>query len=160
MKRTRIISWIVALSVIFGFYGIAISGGGPEDPNCPEPLPAPNAGKFLRGEFSVAGDKGDCSVIYPEECPHYNVHFLLKWRNQTHLFSFMTPLGTGDLCPYTSEELKETFRRVPCGMGVGLAFGLSGVPVITNLEIVHQDFCGSPDEMIRGEIVIRVVPLE
>jgi len=158
MKRMTMISWILALSVIFGFYGVAFSGGGPEDPACPTPLPDPDAGKFLRGEFTVAPDKGPCSPY--DECLHYNVHYLLKWGNQRHLFSFPTSMGTGDLCSYSSEELKDIFARVPCGMEVGVAFGLSGVPVITNLEIVKQYSCGTNDEMIRGEIVIRVVPLE
>ena len=159
MKRMTTISWILALLVTFGFNGVAFSGGGPEDPACPTPLPDPNAGKFLRGEFTVARDKSECGQI--EGFQVYNVYFGLKWGNQRHLFSFPTPLGAGDLCSYTPDDLLAIFARVPCSMEVGAAFGLLGVPVITNLEIVQQDSCGiTMDEMIRGEIVIRVVPLE
>ena len=69
-------------------------------------------------------------------------------------------MGAGELCSYTADDLLQTFARVPCAIEVGAEFGLLGVPVITNLEIVQQDSCGTTDEMIRGEIVIRVVPME
>lgn len=158
MKTKRTILVVLALSMLFGFYGVGFSGGGPEDPAC-DFLPPADSGKFLRGEFTVARDEGDCTVEDPEKCGHYNVHAYLRWGYQEHLFSFQSALGSGDLCSYTEEQLMEEFARRPCTEQVGVAFGLYGVPVITDLQIVARDSCWGLDEMIRGEIVIRVVPL-
>ena len=156
MKIMKIIQCLLAIFVIFCFYQSAFSGG-PDPGPCTDPLPVPDAGKFIRGEFTAALDKGPCQQ---ELCPHYNAHLVLKFGNQTHLFSFTASLGDSNLCAYTAEDLMEIFAFAPCDMNIGGAFGLSGVPVIVSLDIKHQDFCSSMDEMIQGEIVIRVVPLE
>jgi len=165
MKKFRLLTLFMAFSMIFCFYGMAFAGGGgPEDPECPETiekLPLPDAGKFLRGNFTVARDKGECSIEHPTIYGHYNVHVMLKWGNQEHLYSFQAEtLDNLNLCDLTSTDLMKTFGLAPCGLSVQNDFDLSGIGVITDMEITQQDFCadGSNDEMIRGEIVIRVVP--
>jgi hypothetical protein len=152
---------------MFGLSGEALgdSGGNPDpNPVCPPDasgLPSPDHGKFLRGEFTVA--KGKCACLnYPEDW-HYDVHVTLKWGNQIHLYSFTAAMVSGGLCNVTSEDLKSAFALFPCNMYGGVIpgnFGLSGIPVITNLEILHTDFCGTDNEMIKGELVLRVVPVE
>ena len=158
MKKRRIILCLMAILTIFCFFGVTFGSGGPEDPACPTPLPDPDAGKFLRGEFTVSRDKGPCHTV--PECAHYNVHIFLKKGKQRHLFSFPVSLGTGDLCSYDAEDFIDAFKRVPCSIEMGLPFGFSGVPVIAELEITTQDSCETSDEMILGTVVIRVVPLE
>jgi hypothetical protein len=159
MKKMRVFPWLLALVLIFGFSGTTFAGGGPEDPACPagteeDPLPAPDAGKFLRGEFTVARAVGLVGDTF------YTVHIKLKKGDERHLFSFPSALGLGDLCALTADELIETFKRIPCTLGVAETFGLEGIPVIASLEIVQEDFCETGAEMIRGEIVVRVVPFD
>jgi hypothetical protein len=162
MSKMGTKSFLLGILMIFCFYGLAFSGGGPDPTgNCPDPLPPPDSGRFIRGEYTVARDKGECSVSDPEGCAHYNVHLILKFQKHTHLFSFPASLGTGNICAYTAEALKENFRSVACDMGIGDKFGLLGIPVIASLTIEQQDFCiDEYDQMIRGEVLIRVVPIE
>lgn len=164
MKRFRLLTLVMVLSMIFCFYGMALAGGGGPDPTaCASyfewdasgnliKAPPPDAGKFLRGDFIVARDKMYC------EYEHYNVLFMLKWGDQKHLYSFPTTM-VPNFCDLTSNDLMNTFASVPCQFELQDDFGLTGIPVITNMEIVLQDKCGMEDEMIRGEIVIRVAPI-
>jgi hypothetical protein len=163
MKKMRVFPWLLAFVLIFGFYGTAFSGGGPEDPACPagtdeDPLPEPTAGPYLYGTFTVArvvGLLGDFDTTY-------SVQITLRRKWKTHLFSFQSPLGEGNLCELDERELMEIFKRLPCQLGVGDAFGLEGIPVIKKLwiTVVESELCGGPGEMIRGWIWIRVVPDE
>ena len=65
----------------------------------------PNAGFFLRGEFTVS--------LYPDILSGTKsiVHILLKKGNQTELFNFIAT-GT-ELCDVTVAELLEDFKYVP-----------------------------------------------
>ncbi|UCF92576.1 MAG: hypothetical protein JSW39_00015 [Desulfobacterales bacterium] len=159
MKKIALLPWLLAFFLVFGFSGTTFAGGGPEDPACPagteeDPLPEPDAGKFLRGGFTVARAVGLMGDIF------YSVHIDLKKGDERHLFSFQSALGLGDLCSLSADELTEIFKRVPCTLGVAETFGLEGIPVIASLEIVQVDFCDTAAEMIRGEIVVRVVPVD
>jgi hypothetical protein len=168
MSKMRMIPWLLAFMLIFGFSNVAFGGGGgPEEPAC-DNLPDPYAGKFLRGGFTVSRDllseglSEDCNDFCTPR--HYVVHIYLKWGNQEQLFSFPSSLGTGDLCSYTEDDFKLTFFRYPCELGAADEFNLPGdipvVPVISDLKIEVQDFCNSPEEMVKGSIVIRAVPYE
>ena len=82
MKKMKLFSGLCVFLLVFGLYGMAFGGsGGPEDPgSCPagtpeDPLPAPDAGKFLRGEFTVARVYG---MIWDTT---YSAHFNLKKGN-------------------------------------------------------------------------------
>jgi len=169
MKLFKLVplAWVVAL--ILGFYGIALGEGGFEDPTC-DKLPDPKHGPFIKGEFTVALDKSDCSIYNVSECAHYNLHAKLKHGNQTHLISFLTSMGGYNICTATASQLKELYKRVPCSKNIGGIFGYPGIPVIADMSITETDFCsggatlpGFPDvpldAMIAGEIVIRVVPV-
>ncbi len=167
MKRAKIISVVSILVFLFGFYGIVL-GGGAEDPAC-NFLPDPKHGPFVKGEFTVALDKSGCSIGFPSECAHYNVHLKLKHGHQTHLISFSTSIENRNICSYSASEIKGLFERKPCTLGIGTIFGYQGIPVIAEISITNVDFCsggetlpGFPnvplDAMIEGEIVIRVVP--
>ena len=157
MKKMKI-SFILAMAlvVIFGFSGVALSGGGgPEDPACGT-LPEPTRGPFIWGNFTVSLDSGSCSQEFPD-CAHYNVHVELRRFGKVHLYSFPATLGTGDLCGYTDSEWKTLFAAVPCTLEVAQDFGLEGVPVIKVLRTTLKEECA--DNMVKGIIVIRVVPL-
>jgi hypothetical protein len=157
MKRKIIISLLLVLVVIFCSHEVAFSkGGGFEDPACLN-LPQPSSGTFLYGTYTVARDKSSCSIDLPTACGHYDVHVVLQKKNKIHLFSFYD-MGTGDLCGLGAAGLKKTFEPYPCIINVEEAFGIAGVPVIVDLNITRKDFCGTPDEMIQGQITIRVVP--
>lgn len=160
MKRSRMIPLVFALMCVFGFYGIALSGGW-EDPACQNP-PAPTSGHFIRGSFTV--DLDEITRGFPDY-EHYNVHLVLKRGNKVHLFSFPSSVGTKGLCDYKVEDpdsnlgLKTIFAKIPCNLRIGEAFDLSGFPVIADLTITNKDFCGTDEAMIAGDIVIRVVPV-
>jgi hypothetical protein len=155
LSMDRKIGMLTALAVVFiiGTYGIAIGGGGAEDPAC-QNLPAPTSGPSLVGAFTVAIDKAlDCTP------KHYNIQLELTRGKEVHLFSLITPFDNRDICSYTSDEIKSKFARRPCTLRVGQAFHLKGVPVISELSITNADFCDNSNEaMISGTVVIRVVP--
>jgi len=154
MKKKKMIYLAMALAMVFGFSGVALGGGGgPEDPAC-DVLPEPTSGRFIWGSFTVAMDTSTCSQEWPE-CAHFNVHVVLRRFGHVYLYSFPATLGTGDVCSYSASDFKTTFARVPCTLEVGQDFGLEGVPVIKSLRITRQD---CDDQMIKGRIVIRVVP--
>jgi hypothetical protein len=172
MKRSKMVPLVLALVSILGFYGIAFGEGGEPGPSCPQSLPPPNSGPFIFGSFTVALDKSQCGIDFPE-CANYVMHAQLTKRGTVHLFSYNTPgLSGRNLCSYTVSELKELYKRVPCLLDVGQAFGLQGMPVIAELVILKKDFCtigadnpalvGFPEvpvnAMISGAVVIRVVP--
>lgn len=159
MKKLILILCSITVLVILCFCGSAFSGGGPDPtPLCKFPLPSPDSGKFIRGEFTAAVDK-----MCVEDEAHYDVHVILKMGSIRHLFSFIAPIGNENICEFEADTLKELFALEPCLLGIAGAFGLTGgMPVITSLTIQQQDFCDSTnhEEMIHGEVVIRVVPLE
>lgn len=165
MKKIVLSAPLMVLAVIFGCCGTALCGGaGPEGGEwCNnEAIPPATAGPYLVGAFSAAYDKG------ADTDGHVNVHVTLTRYLKVHLFSFAAgfPLS-GNLCTLKPADIKESFSRVPCLMGIEQAFGLSGWPVITNIQIFKKDFCKFDpnvppyypvDAMIEGTITIRVVP--
>jgi hypothetical protein len=155
MKKIVLFAPLMMLVAVFGFYGTALCAGfGPEGgQDCPTVMPVPTAGPYLVGAFSAAYDKSEVSD------GHVNVHVTLSRYLKVHLFSFSAG-SSQDLCAVQPAALKDAFDRVPCFMGVQEAFGLAGVPVITNIQIYKKDFCdvGYPQAMIEGTITIRVVP--
>jgi hypothetical protein len=155
MKAKMILSLVIGMVLVFGFCGLVVAGGGgPEDPVCTGDLPSADSGYFLRGEFISAGSYDD--TVYGKVIP---VAISLKKGNTSRLFSFKATFT--NVCTVTAAQLAETFKWEPCKLGVAEAFGLVGVPVITSLEITQTDHCDIiADRMIRGEIVIRVVPLK
>jgi len=175
MKKSRLFPLVLALVSTLGFYGIAFGEGGEPGSSCPEVLPPPKSGPFIWGEFTVALDKSGCTLAFPDQCANYVLHTKLKRFGNVHLFSYNTTgLSGRNLCSYTVSELKELYKRVPCLLNVGQAFGLEGIPVITELVILKKDFCtideNNPalseevypdvplEAMISGDVVIRVVP--
>lgn len=147
----------VMMATFLGLSSVACGGGrGPEDPACMN-LPLPIGGKVVKGTFTIAYDKSQCSQ--QEQCRHFNVHAVLTRGSKVHLYSFATPLGDGDLCGLDSGYLKREYAPEPCNQRVGQDFGIPGVPVIETLTIKKMDFCGDTSkQMIKGDIVIRVVP--
>jgi hypothetical protein len=163
MKRDSIVLPVLVLILLLVFSGMAMAG---EPAGCPDL--DPTKGPFLFGTFTAARDKSFCTNQYSEACPHYyEFHVVLTHRLKVHLFSFVADLEDLRLCDYVASNpndpdnpgLKEIGAKLPCILGVGEAFGLTGVPVIYNLKITGRDFCGTADEMILGLITIRVVPV-
>ena len=152
MKRKMVRTLVIGAVLVFGIYGPTIAGGGPEDPGgCTGDLPPADSGDYLKGEFISAGSYSDSATgqkIIP-------VAISLKKGNESHLFAFMASFT--DVCSVTSEYIAEQFKWLPCRLGVAGAFGLSGVPVITKLDISQKDQCGTINAMVSGEIVVRVV---
>lgn len=171
MKKTRMIPCILALVFIFGTCGVAFAGGGGPDPGACDAVwtcyggpPPADAGKFLRGEYTVSKEGGV-----------YVVHIRLKWGNQEQMYSFNTDsIVEAGLCSLTAEQLKETFEVAPCGLiitepaespdFVGLLKEKDFedyilIPVLTDLTIEKKYNCDLADAMVRGEVVVRVVPI-
>ena len=161
MKRFRMFPLMLVLVCVLGLYGVALSGGGEPCPGCCDNPPAPTKGQFLYGTFTAARDKSACGNI--PSYAGYDVQMVLRHRlNQVHLFSFHTPLGTGDLCGYDASEFETAFVKFPCALEVGQPFGFDPAkyfPVIHEIFISKKDFCVTPDEMIHGLITIRLVPI-
>lgn len=164
MKKSRLVLMAFVLACILGFYGLAFAGGGEPCPGCCNNPPLPRSGQFLFGTFTVARDKSACGLSTNPTLNGYDVQISLRHKLiQVHLFSFHAPLGTGDLCGYDAATLEATFAKYPCALEVGEAFGFDPAkyfPVISDLYIAQQDFCGTPDEMISGFVTIRLVPIK
>ena len=190
MKRSNLITPILILVCILGLYGAAFGGGGEgggSGVGCDSTL-LPKSGPFLYGSFTVARfNKPLCPGTSTSLFCGYDVQIMLEYRlTQAHLFSFQTPLGTGDLCEFDSSQLETIYVNAPCQLMVGEAFEFDPAkyqPVISDINIIKQDFCKadvcnsanpnyladckfdasgtpySPDEMISGLITIRLVPL-
>lgn len=183
MKRSSMIALVLALVFVLGFYGVAFSGGGEPTKSCPQDMPDPTSGPFLFGAFTVALDKSYCGVINADVCSHYTIQLTLARfgkSSQLHLFSFSTPspVTNTSICSLSNSDIKDAYKRMPCLLNVGQAFGLEGTPVIADLHITKKDFCtigpGNPsltdlsnmtgfdkvpiNAMISGEVVVRVVP--
>ena len=157
MKRRVMLLMFLMIAVMLGSYGFAFAGAaGGEGSGCPDTLPSPTSGPFLTGTFTVAQDKEACK-FGPNFC-YYDVHVVLNRFLHVHLFSFPAPLASKDLCDLTPSELKENFAMVPCTLAVQDVFGIAGTPVIKDIMVLKKDFCNSPDEMIMGTVLIRVVP--
>jgi hypothetical protein len=156
MKTKMVLTVVIGAVLVFGLYGPAIAGGGgPEDPGgCTGTPPPADSGYFLRGEFTAAPYYD--AIL---EVKFFVVAVSLKKGNTSRLFSFVAA-DVDDVCNVTATDLAQLFKWVPCRLGVAGAFGLVGVPVIANLEITQTDHCNTDGAMIRGEIVIRVVPLK
>lgn len=157
MKRNVPVSLLLVLTVLFGFHGVALGtaggpGGGEQCSDDAVSIPA-TEGPYLLGTFSAAYDKSESSD------GHVDVHVTLTRFLKVHLFSFAAGYAE-DICELDSQILKESFKRVPCLIGVEQAFGLTGIPVITQIRVLKKDFCseGYPDAMIEGIVTIRVVP--
>lgn len=173
MKKMKLLKLFMVLSMIFSFYGVAFAGGGGPDPAACQAYfvydgsgdlidpPTPDRGKFLRGEFTAA-----------QTTPFgFEVHVVLRWDEQEQMYSFLTGFGTG-ICGLDVEELKSLFASIPCNLinteedFIGLLnekkypeeSGIIGLPVIADLAIINEYFCPG-DGKIRGDIVVRVVPL-
>jgi hypothetical protein len=159
MKRSIIIVILFAVMLVLGSYSAALADGGAEGGPCPDTLPSPTSGPFIRGDFTVAFDK-KMQCIETTGCPHYNFHAVLKLGNETHLFSApQTFHPDTTLCSFSPEQIKGLVERYPCFMDVAGAFGLLGTPVIADLNITLCDTFNDPQNgMILGEVVIRVVP--
>lgn len=169
-KKVMMVSLLVVM-IIFYCSGIAIGdGGGPESTKACKSLPSATAASpLITGSFTAAYDKSQCSIGAPEECRHYNIHFVLEMPQlingeetvRRRLFSF--PMGVCDksICSYEEIYLKKAYKAQACNLEIGKAFGLGGVPVLTDISVTDRDFCDSGDEgMLAGRVKIRVVPKE
>lgn len=156
MKK-RILIPLFLVGLIFGLYGIALSGGGEGSGACPtDPLlfPQPCNGPYLRGTYTLAPDRWTCSS---GSCPHLNLQMTLKLNNDEHVFSsaFAFPAYALDnnICNAPLIDLKNDAQWFPCLLNVGGIFNVPGTPVLV-------DFTPNCDtDTLYGDILIRVVPL-
>lgn len=160
MKKITLLPWLLAFFLIFSFSGTTFAGGGPEDPACsadsfPDSSECPADAKRVWGEITVAREVDN---IIPA-LNAYSVQISLRDKKrgkpkELHLFSFPTPRGESDLCALSEDELIEIFFRRPCTLGVHTAFGFVGLPVFEEFEIIADENCGLPSEMIQIRVVI------
>lgn len=154
MKKKKLFIWIISLSMVLCFSGFAYAlFGGPQDPidcsNIPEPA---NRGPFIWGEFTVSQIPA-CLVGASERSV---VHVTLRRFGEVHLYNIL--LDQASLCTLDEDALMEVVAQWACKLHVGEDFGINGYPVVKNINIRQMELCGDPDEMIRGTILIRVVP--
>jgi hypothetical protein len=163
IKVKRINSFPLVLTFVFilGLYGVAAGGGGEPGQGCPATMPPATSGPFLYGTFTVAQDKSEASLY--SELAGYDLHIGLQYKLIKHLFSsFILGLDQRGLCGVEDSELETLYAKLPCVLGIGEAFGFDPaqyIPVIKDLHIIKQDFCGTTDAMIEGIVIIRLVPL-
>jgi len=168
-KKVMRVSLLVVM-ITFYCSGIAIAdGGGPEPISACKSLPSVTAtSPLITGSFTAAYDKSQCSLEAPEDCRHYDIHFVLEMPQlingeetvRRRLFSFPMRVCDRSICSYTEIYLKEAYKAQACNMGIGKAFGLGGVPVLTDISVTDRDFCDTGDEgMLAGTVKIRVVPI-
>lgn len=159
--------------MVLGFYGLGWApGGSPEPPTgfCPIPvgedLPSPDTGPQLSGAFTVGQDPNDVETVSQA----YIIHLKLQQKTKIHLFNMREVQGCDPskpetcsfgLCNFTESQLQDLAKWLPCNLGIGAAFGFPAdqyIPVIESLKILNKDGCWTKDEMLEGEIQIRLVP--
>jgi hypothetical protein len=162
MKKTRVVLLVIALILLFGFYGAAFGGGGPEDPACLlDPFPdASQCDKTTVYADITVARAAPCAIV-PST---YSVHMVVRDKKkgkpkEVHLFSFSSSLGDGDLCNLDEDDLIAEFFRLFCSLGVQDLFGFDGIAVTKYVEIVRAENCGTPAEMIQLEVAICDVPV-
>ncbi len=151
MKKIRLSIWIISLSIVLCFSGFAYAGGDPQDPlDCSSP-PDPTSGPFIWGNFTVS----QVQIGFDSRSV---VHITLRRYGEVHLYNF--PGTLKDLCNLDEIILLGDVAEWACEFGVGQDFEIDGFPVVKRLRIRQMELCGDPeDEMIRGTVLIRVVPL-
>ena len=173
MKNKGVIL-VLALTVFFWFHGTALAdGGGPEIPaaidcDCLDDMnPTPTSGPFLLGEFTVARDR---KSFEEGKTGHFVIHVTLRRLGEVHLFHWWRAVpaefisGESNLCDLTDAFLKYYYRRLACDMEVEQYFGLTGTPLIYSLCVTQRECVepplpmDTPEQMIKGVIVVRVVP--
>ncbi len=145
---------LLVCSVVLGFYGVAISGGGAGElpPPCNNP-PAATAGPILHGYFIAVHDQ-------PNHLYKVSLH-LYGPNNAANLFSFDIPDLPGvcdredDCYVVTGNYIKTKLNGYPCFYKFGEPFNLPGIPVIKDLKLICR---ACPGEKIAGEVWIQVVP--
>jgi len=181
MKRKTLLSLFLSVVLVLAFYGLGWAPGGSPEPGpagvCPfeqgEDLPPPKSGRFIFGTFTVSQDTNE------DQCTEdmaYVIHLALRQGSQVHLFNFRESQGCEPgleepcvgsvncdyvLTDFTASDLKDLMEWTPCNNGIGLAFGFSPceyVPVIKRVRILKRENEGLQSEMIKGSIVIRLVP--
>jgi hypothetical protein len=145
-KMTVFSIWILVL--ILGIPGTGIGDGGGFWSECCQNPPEPSLGSpAVTGTFSAVRNSD-----------HYDVEVILNWEGHKRYLTLNSPLESTPLCRYTDETLRKKFMSAACGLKVGEAFGLVGTPVVRDISVTEKVRCGTPNEMIRGTIEIRVVP--
>jgi hypothetical protein len=179
MKKNLIFLTLM-LATLFCFYGIVLAdGGGPEDPGsdctCFDTQdPQPTSGPFIWGTFTVARDRETFGVPpnfdNPTPYDHFNVHVTLRRFGQVHLFHTFRRVPDGiaagdyNICDLTNDELEEAYERLACDLEVEQYFNLTGTPVLVNLKVTQRECFvptnggDTPEQMIKGAILLRVVP--
>jgi hypothetical protein len=164
MKSKCFLSLILVILMIGFISSPALAGGGPEETGDCLILPAPAAGPFIWGTWTVARDQSSCTgicITENEQFAHYNIHIVLRRFGKVHVFSSLSEGEFGDLSLLTEADLlDDTFgwKKLPCQLDVGAAFGIEGTPVIKNLKIRQVENGGSFNETMYGTVLIRVVP--
>lgn len=179
MKMKKIFLLALPLVIVLGSTDLALCDGGPAPGPCSQ-LPAADQGPWITGFFIVARDHSKFSPTPDKNAPdwiakdtrHYNVHALLKSSEsdakvKSFMFSFSTNRLGGakskegyldKLCDNTASDFLDQFKDRPCTLKVGDAFKLTGTPVLTEISNLWMIKCGTDDEMIYGEVKIRIVP--
>jgi hypothetical protein len=152
MKTMKMVPWLLAFTLIFGFSSAALSGGGgPEDPAACDVVlsldsnDCPADAKRVYAEITVARETPP--IIGPGA---YSVQISSRDKKrgkpkEVHLFSFQDPLGVGDLCAASEEDFLELFYKKPCALDVHIAFDFVGLPVFEEFEIIAFENCCDPE---------------
>ena len=187
MKKMTTILCVAAFFLVFGCTGVSFAGSvypegtaGRECSDIPDDISEYPGGEILTGMFTVSVYNSTTKIVHIYLTKHVQVliNGELKPKKESHLFSFIEP-SSNYLYDETTEEclagdpLASAFSCYPYLLGVDLAFGLDGFPIIEELEVTECEpgllYPGSPylppwptetqiDDMISGKILIRVVP--
>ncbi len=162
MKRNVTILLALVCAMIFGLNEMAFSDGAAFPGPCDKgKLPAPTSGPWITGYFTAARD-----MARPGES-HYDIHAILRspepdGKIREFMFSLSTSaLGgktPGNICANSASDLVDQFKDKPCLLGVEKAFGLTGKPVLAEIFNIRTSDCGKNNEMMYGEMAIRIVP--
>jgi len=185
-KRGRLLLSIILILSLFYCVNSFADGGGPLPPptGCDE-IPTPDYdGPLIKGTFTAAWDRSQCTVDSPDYW-HYNIHVVLegvKLENGREisikkLYSLHADIKADvnvpprSLCDYNPLEWKDKFKYMACDKKVSVDFGFSKkddsnqtvrthYPVLTDVWIAQKDNCSDyKGSVISGTIKIRMTEI-
>ena len=173
MKKMRIACVILALFTMICFAGSAL-GAGIEPPAdgsdclCIEENGQPDVkikGPYQKGTFTISNgaNNGDS---FENTADVFISHLFLQWGNRIFLSPYISfTTGPETIChPYFTDEIITSLivaDAAVCKLDVEEAFDLEGTPLVKAVIITDRAGCDTPsifDDIVRGEIIVGVVP--
>lgn len=152
ITKTLIVVWIVTMV----FSAVAWADGAP--PTDRIPVPDVREYPLIHGTFTVSYRQFEATPKF------FDIHVVLKrfGTTKTFLIERTVSRDSVNICEYENlsmDALIHKYQYDPRSQDVEVAFGLVGLPVITELKILKSDNCDDKRKaMLYGTLKIRIMP--